>query len=76
MIYAQFFQRSATDKTKIIEACGDRAVIVLDGRETRASHNHIASVECLKRGYVAWQLMKGDSFTRSSPITDVFRIEE
>lgn len=73
MYYAQFFQRSAIDPEKIIEACGDRGVIILDGRESRNSHHAIAERECNKRGYVGWQLFKGETFTRSRPISECIR---
>lgn len=75
MIFAQFFQRSALSKD-LIEATGDRSVIILDGREKTDTHNRIAATECLKRGYLAYQLCRGESFTRSSsigPITLVFK---
>ena len=32
MIYVQFYQRSALNPDDIIEACGDRSVVILDGR--------------------------------------------
>lgn len=75
MIFAQFFDRSVMSKD-LIEACGDRAVVILDGRESTDTHNRIAAVECVNRGYLAYMLCKGDSFTRSSsigPITLVFK---
>ncbi len=68
MMYVQFYQKSAIDEDKIIEACGDRSVIILDGRNTRFTHNSISEAECKKRGYIAWRLFSGDSFSRSSPI--------
>jgi hypothetical protein len=75
MIYAQFFQHSAIDKSKLIEACGDRAAIILDGRNTTDTHKHIAAHECKNRGFVAYQLHKGDSFTRSNPISQIFKVD-
>jgi hypothetical protein len=71
MYFATFYQRSAIDPATLIEACGDRAVIILDGRESAASHRAIAAAECAKRGYLAWQLHKGDAFTRSAPTSPV-----
>lgn len=67
MIYAQFFQRAVTDPSKLVEACGDRAVVILDGRSP-SRHQRWANEECHKRGYVAFQLMKGDSFTTARSI--------
>lgn len=69
MVYAQFLQRGVMTGA-IIEATGDRGVIILDGRESKNSHHAIAETECNKRGYIGWQLFKGESFTRSSPISE------
>jgi hypothetical protein len=74
MYWAQFFQKSVTTPHHLIEACGDRAVIILDGRESNRSHTAIAREECEKRGYLAYQLYKGDSFTRSTPYTAVISV--
>jgi len=71
MIYAQFFQPSAIDRTKLIEATGDRSVIILDGRVCRTTHRKWAREECASRGYKAWQLMKGQRFNDSQPISEL-----
>lgn len=72
MIYAQFFQKSAIDPSKTIEACGDRSVIIIDGRLSTATIGEIAASECAKRGYIAWQIFKGDAFTRSKPVSQIW----
>jgi hypothetical protein len=54
-----------------IEACGDRAVIILDGRERPATHVSIARTECAKRGYAGFTLHAGATFTRSSLVRDL-----
>jgi hypothetical protein len=70
MIFAQFFKQSAIDQNKIIEACGDRAVIVLDGRCSRAWMGQVAAIECKKRGFSHWQIMRGENFLRGvTPIS-------
>ena len=69
MYYAQFLQRGAMTGEPI-EACGDRAVIILDGRESKNTMHGFAESECNKRGYIGWQLFKGDTFTRSKPISE------
>lgn len=76
MHFATFFQKSAwpVGSSELVEACGDRATIVLDGRESQSAHERIAREECQKRGYVAWQLHKGDSFTRANPITRIHKV--
>ena len=69
MIYAQFFQVNLAGATS--DACGDRSVVILDGRCRRTWMEATAAEECRKRGYVAWQLCKGDTFTRSAPISKI-----
>jgi hypothetical protein len=54
-----------------IEACGDRAVIVLDGRQSHATRVAIAAHECAKRGYVGFSLHMGETFTRSSMVRPI-----
>lgn len=70
MIYAQFYQKSAISED-ILEASGDRSVIILDGRNTNFTHRSIAEGECKKRGYLAWRLYRGEAFSRSTPTTDI-----
>lgn len=71
MFYAQFYQLSAIDPLVTIEACGDRSVVILDGRCSAERNGRIAEHECAKRGYVAWRIFRGDSFTRSAPISQL-----
>lgn len=63
MHYAQFYHYGTTGE--LIEACGDRSVVVIDGRLNSATMGRIAAEECKKRGYVAWAMFAGESFTRS-----------
>lgn len=51
-----------------IEACGDRGVIILDGRERAGAHVSIARSECAKRGYIGFTLHMGQTFTRASMV--------
>lgn len=71
MVYVQFYQKSAINEDKIIEACGDRSVIILDGRNTSFTHHSIGEAECRKRGFVAWQVFKGDSLLHSNPVGSI-----
>lgn len=71
--FAQFFHHSAIDKSKIIEACGDRSVIILDGRISENTMRAIAAEECRKRGYVAWQIHRGN-FRESKPISQIWYV--
>lgn len=71
MHYVQFFQNSVwgPDKGKPMEATGDRSVVILDGRESIGAQLIFSRAECAKRGYVGFQLFKGDAFSRSEPYT-------
>jgi hypothetical protein len=75
MIYAQFYHDSTgwngidfSGPVKLIPACGDRSVVILDGRQNMATHRDIALAECRKRGYKGFTLCRGESFTRSAEI--------
>lgn len=71
MIYVQFYQSSAIDPLVTIEACGDRSVVILDGRCSKERMGRIAKYECEKRGYIAWRIFMGDTFTRSAAISQL-----
>ena len=71
MIYAAFYQAPVNygqADLSPIEACGDRAVIVLDARQRPQTHVTIAARECAKRGYLGFSLHMGETFTRASMI--------
>ena len=84
MIYAQFYQMSTGyvpgtippefGTPTPIEACGDRSVIIIDARLSRATIGQIAAAECVKRGYAAWRIFKGETFTRSQPISQLWHV--
>jgi hypothetical protein len=87
MYFVQFFQESVwgPNKGSPIEATGDRSVVVLDGRESLGAQMTFSRAECAKRGYIGFQLFKGDSFSRSTSYTryesvprqaDVHQMEE
>lgn len=61
---------------ELIAACGDRSVIVLDGRNSKAAMGDIAARECEKRGYRAWRIFKGDTFTRSAPVSQLWYVKK
>lgn len=71
MIFAQFSQVAVyppgTDK--VIEACGDRSVIILDGREKETTLHALAKQESIKRGYIGYTLYRGETFTRCKAIS-------
>lgn len=74
MYYVQYFQRDS--KTMLVEACGDRSVVLLDGRNNlrtmkedvmRYNGNH-------RPNYDAYRIYQGDTFTRSHPITELISL--
>lgn len=73
MLFAQFYQKSAIGP-EIIDACGDRAVIIYDARIRRETTMVDAEIECKKRGYSAFALFHGETFTRSTRITSIQKI--
>lgn len=73
--YARFFIRSAINPNKIVEGCGDRAVIILDGRCSKQWMGEISAQECKKRGFVAWQIYQG-CFRESKPVSGVWYVQD
>lgn len=72
MIYAQFYHYGLYGN--LVEACGDRAVVILDARFKPAANGDIAAHECKKRGYDAWAIFKGESFMNSVRVSEVWYI--
>ncbi len=73
MIYAAFYQKGVLTG-ELIGACGDRSVVILDGRLCAHTLGEIAAEECKRRGYLAWRIFKGESFTRSRPISQLWYV--
>ena len=71
--YIQFFQKSAISE-ELIEGCGDRSIIRLDGREALRNVDSFAKEECIKRGYLAYQYIGGSSLLSASPLSAIVRI--
>ena len=68
--YTQFFTKGVMSDEPI-EACGDRGIVRLDGRMSQHSQELLSEQECRRRGYVAWQIIKGPSLLRAVPVTKV-----
>lgn len=70
-VYAEFYHLSTgyidntippkfCDKERVpILACGDRSLIRLDARTTLENQEYIASIECKKRGYIGYKILRG-----------------
>lgn len=60
-----------TETRVLIEpAAGDRAVILLDGRLRRDRQLWIAELECRKRGFTHFRLLRGQGLLDARPISD------
>jgi hypothetical protein len=72
MTYIQYFHKGVVTGNDI-PACGDRAVVVLDGRQSlRTWKQDAVRFNGYRRPmYTAYQIMQGDSFTRSHAITGI-----
>lgn len=78
MIFAEFYHLSTGwdgKPKRLIPACGDRAVIILDGRQNRATHVDVARRTARERGYLGFSLHAGETFTRSRVIRDLETLE-
>lgn len=80
-VYAQFFNMSLgtwpdfkEDSKRLIEACGDRSVIQVDARLTDCNIRQIARDECIKRKYLAYQVLKGNSLLNAKPVSDIVTV--
>jgi len=72
MVCIQYFHKGVISGQNI-PACGDRAVVVLDGRQTIKTWNQdaVRFNGYRRESYTAYQIMRGESFTRSQPITGI-----
>lgn len=76
MIFAQFYELSTGYPTfkeedkKPVEACGDRGVVILDGRSSITTLKAIARAVAKQRGYTGFRLERGPSLLRAKPVTD------
>lgn len=74
MKFVQYFHKSAISD-ELVETCGDRGVIILDGRQNTATHITIAKEEGAKRGYLAFQIWRGENLLRGTvAVTRIIRI--
>ena len=72
MIYAQFYHYDLSGD--LVEACGDRSVVIIDARLKSRTIGEIAADECKRRVYIAWAIFKGESFTNSVQVSDIWYV--
>ena len=70
MVFAEFYYAGVLTGEPV-PACGDRAVIILDGRNSWDAWHRIASTECVQRRYMGYRIMQGDTFARSQPLSHI-----
>lgn len=77
MVFVQYFDESCISE-KLIPACGDRSVVILDGRSNLATLKTVAiNLNGVRRPFFkAFQIFKGESFTRSTPITEIIKLKQ
>ena len=59
---------------RLIEACGDRGIIEIDSRLKNETIGEIARKTCLKRGYHAYQILKGEKLLSAKPVSGIWRV--
>ena len=72
MIFVQYFDRGGITGD-LREACGDRSIVILDGRNSMSTWKDDAvKFNGFRRPvYAAYQLYKGRNVNDSKPITDI-----
>ena len=61
--FIAFYQRGVVSGQPI-EACGDRSVVIIDGRLRIGTLASYARIECARRGYVGFTICHG-TFTHN-----------
>ncbi len=77
MLYAQFFCLSTgypDGIKKRTEACGSWGVCIIDARLRKDTQHALAVDYGRKHKWIAYQLHKGESFSRSSPVSDIINL--
>jgi hypothetical protein len=75
MYYVQYYQRNSSGELQ--EAIGDRGVVILDGRNSLETMkaDAIANNGIRRPIFDGYRIFKGDSFTRSAPITKIIELD-
>lgn len=60
---------------KPVPACGDRALVQLDGRMSSWRMERIAADECKKRGFIAYRMLRGASLREVQNNGPVVRVD-
>lgn len=60
---------------KLSEACGSDSVYRIDGRLSDRHMRAVAADECKRRGFAAWQIIRGRSLLDAQNATGVHRVD-
>jgi len=73
MRYVQYYQKQDGE---LVEACGDRSIVILDGRNSiETSKQDAINFNGYHRPkYDGFRIRQGDGFTRSKPITNIISL--
>lgn len=73
MYYVQYYDKRGND---YVEPCGDRSVLILDGRNNlETMYKDAENNNGIRRPYYdAYRIFKGASFLNSLPITELKRL--
>jgi hypothetical protein len=70
MYFAQFY----LDADGTIEPCGDRQVIILDGRESLSSQYEHSQEHASRYKFKSFRIMKGERFSRAHSISSLQQV--
>ena len=74
MYFAEFYIKSAISE-EIVEACGDRSILILDGRESFSKQREYCKDWCERYGFVGFSLHKGEYFSGNTCIAPFERVQ-
>ena len=64
MVFAQFYDKALTSDN-LIEVCGDRGIIYLDGRESLFNQIEVCDRYANERNYPAYKILTGETMNRN-----------
>lgn len=71
--YAEFHDYDLAGQ--LVAACGDRALINIDGRHNDETMRAIAADECKKRGYKAFAMLRGNNLREAQRVGPLESVE-
>ena len=66
-LYIDYYQRGCVSGEPV-SACGDRATIQVDARLNYSNVADIAEAEGIKRGYIGYTILRGDSLLKATQL--------